>query len=141
VDRALRTEAVLFSRYLIGADPPEELVARYAEANAILFGEAPSGFDRKLLAFACAHPWAIALFDASTGGSPGSRFRRKLLVMMAILETTPRFADQTAQVSVGLGELAVRVGAAGALALCKLVAGLALSFAVTGSRSPREAPR
>jgi hypothetical protein len=142
-DRALRTEAILFSRYLIGADPAEALVARYAEADALLFGEPPSVSDRKILAFARAHPWSIALFDASTGVSPGSRFRRKLLIMMAILETTPRFVEQTSPVSAGLGELVVRVGAAGAATLAKLVAGLALTVAVTGSitgAATREAP-
>ena len=130
---ALRTEAILFSRYLIGADPTEALVARYCEANAILFAEPPSAADRKVLAFAHAHPWSIALFDASTGLSPGSRFRKKLLVMMAILETTPTFVERTSPVSVGFGTLVVRVGAAGAVTAVKLVAGLALTFAITGA--------
>lgn len=133
VHHELRTEATQFSRYLIGAEPTEELIARYCAASAILFTTPPSASDRKILAFARAHPWSIPLFDASTGASPGSRFRRKLLVMMAILETTPRFVEQTSPVSVGLGKLVVRVGQAGAVMAVSLVAGLVLTFAITGA--------
>jgi hypothetical protein len=136
---ALRTEAILFSRYLVGADPPEELITRYAEADAILFEAPASAADRKILAFARAHPWSIALFDARTCVSPGSRFRRKLLVMMAILETTPRFVAQTSPAPAGLGALVVRAGAAGVATLASFIAGLALTLVVTGAAT-REAP-
>jgi hypothetical protein len=60
-------------------------------------------------------------------------FRRKLLVMMALLETTPRFVEQTSPVTVGWGKLVVRVGKAGAIMAVSLVAGLALTFALTGA--------
>jgi hypothetical protein len=138
----LRTEAIRFSRYLIGADPTEELVARYCEANAILFVDPPSAADRALLEFAHAHPWSIPLFDASTGVSSGSRFRKKLLVMMAILETTPRFVDRTSPRSVGFGHITLRVGATGVVMVAKLAAGLALSFVLArrARHDARETP-
>lgn len=132
-DHELRAEAIQFSRYLIGAEPTEELIARYCAACAILLTAPPPASDRKILAFARAHPWSIALFDASTGASPGSLFRKKLLVMMALLETTPRFVEQTSPVTVGWGKLIVRVGKAGAVMAGSLAAGLALTFAITGA--------
>jgi hypothetical protein len=119
---------------LIGQEPPEELIARYCEANEQLFTEPVAEADRAILAFAHAHPWSIPLFDASSGISPGSLFRKKLLLMMAILETTPRFVEQTSPKSVGLGRLVVRVGTAGVKTAGKLALGLALQLAVGARR-------
>jgi hypothetical protein len=135
---ALRTEARQFSRYLIGAEPSDALVARYCDANAILFAAPPSPRDRARLAFAAAHPWAIPLLDAALAVSdPTSLFRKKLLVMMAILETTPQFAARTAPRARGLAPTIARVGAAGVSTVLHVAAGLALSAALRGRRDAR----
>jgi hypothetical protein len=120
----LRTEARMFGRYLIGREPAEALVERYCRANATLFaGEA----DDALLAFARAHPWSLAMLDAGAGLSQGqSILRKKLLVMTAIVETTPELVDRFEQRAASLPGLAWRVGMAGTRTALHAAAGLAL---------------
>lgn len=132
---ALRDEAIRFGRYLVGEVPADELIERYCRANAELF-EAPGPEDRRLLELARRHPRAIAMLDAGTGLlAPQSLFRKKLLVMMAIVETTPAYAARTEQRSVGLPELVLRVGVAGARTVMNAAAGVAL--VAIASRRPR----
>src|SRR5207249_3660259 len=41
------------------------------------------------------HPWSVSLLDAASGLlRPGSLLRNKILLMAAILETSPAFADE-----------------------------------------------
>ena len=48
-----------------------------------------------LVAFARRHPWSVSLLDAASGLlRPGSLLRNKILLMAAILETSPTFADE-----------------------------------------------
>jgi hypothetical protein len=137
----LRDEAVRFGRYLVGGAPSAELVERYVRAHAYVLREPPTPADEAVLAFVHAHPWSLPLLDAGTAlvrGAP--RLRRKLLVMMAILEATPEHAERTLpQGGVGLPRLALRLGRAGATAAVKLVAGAALAAAVArgGGRAQR----
>jgi len=120
----LRTEAIAFSRYLVGSEPSEELIARYCEANRELFaGEE----DRGVVEFARRHPWSIPLLDARFALGGTSLLRKKLLVMMAILETTPRFVAQTEQQPLPLPRLALRLVSAGASVAVHVVGGFALS--------------
>lgn len=78
------------------------------------------------------------MLDAATAVSRGgSLFRKKLLVMMAILETTPELADRTEPRSPGLGRLVWRLGTSGARAAFQLAAGLALTAVLTGRRDER----
>ncbi|MDB4962295.1 MAG: Nucleoside-diphosphate-sugar epimerase [Myxococcales bacterium] len=129
----LRHEAVWFARYLVDAIPEAALVERYVQANARLFAGPPTAGDAAILAFLHAHPWTLALLDAGTAFAHGAPLlRQKLVVMMAILEATPDFVDQTSQVDgVGLPLLAWRLGRAGAVAALKLVTGTALAAVVT----------
>jgi hypothetical protein len=125
----LRSEAILFGRHLVGRDPSEELVARYVRANETLgLGAAR---DRETLEFACRHPWAIAPLDAAAGilGS-NSLLRKKLLLMTAIVETTPELVDRTQPTALSLPHLVVRVGVAGARTALSVVSGLALHVIV-----------
>src|SRR5688500_17825741 len=92
----LRTEAIVFGRYLVDETPSEELVERYRRANDELLAEPPSAADQSVIEFARANPWSIAMLDAGTALSGVAPvFRKKLLVMMAIVETTPAFAAKT----------------------------------------------
>lgn len=87
-------EAVLFSRYLLGQDPPPELADRYAAACAHLFPTHPSPADAAILAYALAHPRALPALDSAAALlRPGSLLRRKVLVMAAVLEATPAGAE------------------------------------------------
>lgn len=132
MDHELRCEAVAFSRYLVGAAPSDALVDRYVQANHVLFAAAPpAADDAALIAFARRHAWAIPLFDASMAVTkPGSLLRKKLLVMMAILETAPEFAARTSPRAVGVPRLVLGGAAAGATAALNFVGGLALAAAV-----------
>lgn len=123
-DADLRTEAIVFGRYLVGEDPPAELVERYCRANAKLF----PGADDTVVAYARQHPWTVPMLDAAAGITEGgtSLLRKKLLVMTAIVETTPALVERTEQRAVGLPRLALRVGAAGARTAFHVVTGLAL---------------
>lgn len=94
-DPGPRAESALFSRYLLGVNAPPHLSERYDAACARLFPEPPAPADAALLSFARRHPWSIAPLDAAAALiRPGSLLRRKILVMAAILETTPDHADR-----------------------------------------------
>src|SRR5687767_14205873 len=102
----LRAEAILFGRYLVGRAPDEELVERYCRANEKLFARE---LRDPAAVYAREHPWAIPMLDAATGlvalrGHP-SLLRKKLLVMVAILETTPQHVERTEAKTVGMTEL------------------------------------
>ena len=128
VSDELRDEAVLFGRYLVDRAPSEELIERYARANAVLF-EQGSAADRVTLDFVRRHPWSISMLDASAGVIGGnSLLRKKLLLMTAIVETTPELVERTEPRSLGLPLLALHVGTAGARTVFNVVSGLALQM-------------
>ncbi|MBX3162395.1 MAG: hypothetical protein KF773_40900 [Deltaproteobacteria bacterium] len=132
MDRELRREAVVFSRYLVRAAPSEALIERYCAANRELFAhEAPSAADAAVLAFARDHAWAVAPLDAGHALlGPASLLRKKLLVMTAILETTPEYAARTEPRAVALPMLGLRLAAAGVAMAAGAAAGLALTLAL-----------
>ncbi|MBI2300044.1 MAG: lipopolysaccharide biosynthesis protein [Armatimonadetes bacterium] len=95
LDELLRQEAACYARYLLGVTPPPEMVDRYVAANAVLFAAPPSPADAAVLAFATRHPIALPWLDAAAAVlRPRSRLRRKLVVMLAILEAAPNFAER-----------------------------------------------
>lgn len=128
----LRREALWFGRYLIGAEPSEPLVERYVRANAKVLRETPTKRDAAVLAFVHAHPWSLGLLDAGTAFTRNAPLlRRKLVVMMAILEATPEFFDETAPVEdAGIPALVWRLGLAGAKAAAKITLGTLLAAVV-----------
>lgn len=123
----LRTEALVFGRYLVGREPSEDLVDRYRRANERLFGS-PGPEEQVIIDFALRRPWSLPMLDAALGlTQSASLLRKKLLVMTAIVETTPEYLDSTEQRAVGLSQLALRVGVAGARVAYHVAGGLALS--------------
>jgi hypothetical protein len=127
-DTDLRTEARVFARYIVGETPSEAIVERYRAANHAL--PAVHG-DDEVVAYARQHPWSVSLLDAAAGlTTSGSLLRKKLLVMTAILETTPELVAKTEPRAVGLPQLAVRLGVAGVRTAFEVAAGLALSAVV-----------
>jgi len=122
----LRQEAILFGRYLVDREPSADLIERYVEANQLLFAN-DAGFERELLDFARRHPWSIGMLDASAGILGGnSVLRKKLLLMTAILETTPEYVEQTQPRAASLPSLVFHVGTASARAAFNMASGLAL---------------
>ena len=123
----LDLEAQVFGRYLVGERPPAELVARYRAANETLFAEPVSGEDAAIVAFARRHPWSVGPLDAATGlFRPASALRNKILVMAAILEATPAFADEFLLPPVRPVALALRVTGLGLVAVARTLFGVAL---------------
>jgi hypothetical protein len=121
-------EFKLFARYLIGQDAPDELFARYARANSIFFGEGCNPKETATLALACQHPWTLPYLDAACGLlRPDHLLRKRLLVMTAILETTPALADHFLSPSTqGRISLLTEVGWTILLAVGKGIVGLVL---------------
>jgi len=92
-DAELATECQVLARYLIGQEPPQELVDRYIAANRILIKEEGSGPLESELRFVRRNPSTLPFIDAAAGLlKPESLLRKKLLVMTAILEATPIYA-------------------------------------------------
>jgi hypothetical protein len=132
----LDTEARTFTRYLVGRPPPPELVARYREANAVLFVDPTEPVDAAVVDFVRRHPWSVGLLDAAVGlRRPGSLLRNKILVMTAILETSPAFADEFLTPPVHPVVLVLRTAVLGTLAVARALAGLALYPAAARARA------
>lgn len=126
----LRTEAIVFGRYLVDRAPSEELIERYRRANEELFA-GQGGEDAAVLEFARRHTWAVPMLDAAAGLRGGAPLlRKKLLVMTAILETTPEYVERTEARAVGLARLALRLGVSGARTAFHAATGLALIAAL-----------
>lgn len=129
----LRREAAWFARYLIDAEPSAGMVERYVRANATVLHDPPTPADEAVLAFVHRHPWSVGWLDAGTVFKrEAPLLRRKLVVMMAIVEATPDHIERTGPVEdAGLPMIVWQLGRAGATAAIKLVAGTALAAWVT----------
>ena len=127
-DTDLRIEANVFGRYLVGEAPSEALVERYCAANHAI---AAVHGDDEFVAYVRNRPWSVSLLDAAAGlTATNSLLRKKLLVMTAIVETTPELTAKTEPRAVGLPELAVRLGIAGVRTAVEVALGLALTSVV-----------
>jgi hypothetical protein len=123
----LEEEAAIFARYLVRGAAPADVLARYGDAVRRLFPEPDGERDRALLAFVHRHPWSIGCLDAAAALlAPASRLRQRLLVMAALLETTPEGAAEFLPREPRLGELALRLPAIGLAAAGRLLVGLVL---------------
>jgi hypothetical protein len=124
---SLEFEARVFSRYLVGRVADAPLRARYAEAVRTLLPMPGSARDEAILAFVQRHPWSVSLLDAACGlVAPSARLREKLLVMAAVLEASPDFADEFLPRTVRRGALLARIAALGCLAVGRALLGLLL---------------
>lgn len=133
--RDVEAEARAFARHVVGVEPPAPLVARYREACARLFPEPPDAVDAALLDFAVRHPWSVGPLDAATAlVRPASRLRARLLVMAAVLETTPDFADAFLPRPAGRLALVGGLGAVGLTAALRTLAGV-LVYGVIRARA------
>lgn len=120
-------EGRAFARHLVGAEPPPDLLARYRDATARLFPAPPEAVDAAVLAFAVRHAWAVGPLDAATAFfRPTGRLRAKLLVMAAILETSPRFADRFLPAPGGRVATVARLAVVGIAAVARVAVGAVL---------------
>ena len=87
-------EAEIFSKYLISEIAPTELLERYVRACNKL-NLAGTTRDEKILAFVTRNPSFIPCIDAALAYSKHkSLLRKKILIMLAILETTPLYYEK-----------------------------------------------
>lgn len=121
----LARECEVFTRHLIGRRPTGYVVSKYVEFHRLPVAAqvVPSGtVDRALLAFAVLHPCLTQIADAfGRFFVPGGSLRKKLVLLLALLETSAPSCEQTDLVPSGLRSMqAVR------LVLAVLGAGFAL---------------
>jgi hypothetical protein len=128
---SLEAEARLFARYLLGRDPPEEMTERYVRANGILFLDSGDARDRRLLDLVRRRPALLGCLDAAAGLlAPNSLLRKKLLLMAAILEVSPLFAEEFLPRTLSIPRLLATLAGNAVTAGLKLVLGVPLYFLV-----------
>lgn len=130
---SLADEGRVFARYLLGVEPADELVERYAAAHRALLGDPGEGSAE--VRFVHRHPGALPYLDAALGlFRRESELRQKLLVAAAVLEATPLHAD----IFLGRPRSPLRVLAtlagAGLASAAKLAVGVPLWLAVRRRR-------
>ena len=119
-------EARAVARYLLGVEPPEPLLARYRQAHAVLLPD-PSPQDQAVLEFLRRHPWSLPFLDGATSLlAPESILRKKILLMLSILETTPAFAPIFIPPGRRLPGLLLRMAWRGIAGVAKVIAGAVL---------------
>jgi hypothetical protein len=128
-------EAAIFAQYLVRGAAPADVVERYRDAVARLFPDPEGPRDRALLAFVRRHPWSVGCLDAAAAlVARDSRLRQRLLVMAALLETTPEGAGEFLPREPGLGALAVGLPVIGLAAVARVLLGLVL-FPIAAARA------
>jgi hypothetical protein len=130
-DEARAIEARIFARYLVGREPTPAQIERYVAASRTHFPDPPAAEDAAVLAWVRAHPWSTGLLDAAAGLlRPAGPLRNRVLLMAAILETTPEFADAFLPRQVGPLALVARVAVTGVLAVANAAVGAVLYKAI-----------
>lgn len=87
----LEKEARIFTRYLVGRDVSSQAIRLYKVAMG---NSKPDSVDKKLLRFMARHPSSIGFIDAGLVFHHSySEARRRLYVMLAILEASTEYYD------------------------------------------------
>ncbi len=130
-DRTLEKEAVLFARYLLDSNPPQEMIDRYKSANEQLGVRASTAADEQVLSFSVSHPWSIPYLDAATGLLMNdSLLRKKIYVMAAVLEASPRYAKDFLPENRFLLMVFVQLIGSGLIAGIKMLIGIPLFLVI-----------
>jgi hypothetical protein len=90
----MKEEAITFGKYLLsGETPDEKSIALYEAAHEHKNLSVPPA-EQKLFSFAVRNRWALGAIDGALAfKNPDHIVRRKLLLMSAILESRPQYAD------------------------------------------------
>ena len=125
--RRLEEECRLCTRYLIGCDPDAAIVSLYVAASESLFGGDGRDQGQAEIDWVTARPWSIGFVDAAAGvRNPQGLLRSKLLMLTALLETSPVYVDHFLAREMSIVMLAGRGLAIGIKSVVRLVVGLAL---------------
>ena len=137
-------ECTVFAIHLVGQPANDYVQRKYAEAHAVSDAFVPSGaFEAWLIRAAGRHRWATMAADGYARlFLPDSALRRKLVLLLAILETCPPSHEQIDRAVGGppalvLARLTVRgsIAAGAALAGIVLFTPVRLAFALSGRRT------
>lgn len=129
------TEAELYARYLLGDAlrrgplPPavNPILERYRRARSEIDPAGASRGERAVADFAASHPWSLPFLDAACGlVQRHGLLRGRLLLMSALLEASPRFADRFLPRPSGRTRLALRLAKLSVTATGKAAIGLLL---------------
>ncbi len=104
------------------------MVERYGGAHQLLLGKpGEDGRGAAVAAFALRHPWSLPFLDAACGiMQPQGILRSKLLLMAAVLEASPEFADDFLPRDTPRTALAAKLVFFGLAAVTRTVLGLLL---------------
>ena len=98
----LEHECRTFTRYLAGRDPTPYVVAKYCEAHEVSAAFGGDRFDRRLTAAARYHSATTLLADAyARFFAPHGLLRKKLVLLLAILEISPPFFQKLNRLPAG----------------------------------------
>jgi hypothetical protein len=128
-ETALDRECRVFAAHLLGYAPDPYVRGKYTEAHRVVPGlGAGDRFDRFLLRFARAHRVSASIADAYARiFAPASTLRQKLVVLLAILETSaPAFRLVDAPPGGPRGWVLVHLGIRASGALLSLALGTLL---------------
>jgi hypothetical protein len=88
----LERECRTFTRYLAGREASPYVVQKYCDAHPVPLASPADPFERRLMTVAQWHPVAALVADAyARFFAPYGPLRKKLVLLLAILETSPRF--------------------------------------------------
>jgi hypothetical protein len=124
----LLDECGVFTRHISGRPATPRVSEQYAAAHRVLPGMEPSdGHERWLLRVARGGPSACRVADAwARLAAPQGAFRRKLVVLLAILEVTPPYAEELDQPRGGPVVEWLRIAASGVAFAGALAVGVVL---------------
>jgi hypothetical protein len=106
----LEQECRTFTRYLVGQRPTPYVVEKYCDAHAISLNGDSDLFDARLTAVARWHPETACIADAyARFFAPRGMLRKKLVLLLAILEISPPFFREFDQ-PLGGGRIAQVLG-------------------------------
>lgn len=122
-------ECRILSRHLIGVTPTREITTRYAAACRQLLGSrAPLS---RIESLAYRQPLLIGILDAGCGLVARDHvLRKKLLILTAILETTPEHARRFLPTRNRRPFILAELAFAGSIAACKALLGVPLVLLV-----------
>lgn len=131
----LKQESIIFSQYLIGKFPPDELITRYIQGNQTLFLCEPTKGEASLLNFCRKNEWSVSFLDGGAGFLASENLlRKKILLMSAVLETSPKFADDFLPKPVRWSNLIFQSMVGGLGTFVSLLFGVPLYFLLGGNR-------
>jgi hypothetical protein len=113
--------------YLLRAEPDGAALERYARACPLALGDSAPPEDLAMLRFVARHRWTLPLLDAACGLlRPQALLRKKLFLMLSILETLPGYAAVFTPRPSPRWRVMVRLSALGMLSVLLVLGGLLL---------------